>query len=83
MFKFVLAFLIWLFATGKYQDWLALATTSSTATPATGTSAPTQSSNATGGNLLGALGSLGSLASTPTVTGNNSTPADLIAGYTG
>lgn len=83
MFKFVLAFLIWLFATGKYQDWLALATTSGASSPASGTTSGTSSASATGGNILGALGSLGSLASTPTATGNNSTPADLISGYTG
>lgn len=95
MFKFLLAFIVWLFATGEYSKWIALVQTS--AAPAggdkstAGTSAPSATgtdSASTGGlgNVLGALGALGSLtnaANANSSASGTSTPADLISGYTG
>lgn len=90
MFKFLLAFIVWLFATGEYSKWIALVQTTSKGTSGTGaagtSSAGTSPNAGSSGNLLGALGALGSL--TNQITANNSasgtsTPADLISGYTG
>lgn len=98
MFKFVLAFLVWLFATGKYNDWLALLNapaTSSTSTTSTGAPASGSGNNAgtSGGgsagsypNLMGALGSLGGIfasGSENNGASSTSTPDDLISGFTG
>lgn len=94
MFKFVLAFLVWLFATGKYSDWLALlvapATPSPTPAPAS-TSAPKSGAASGGGSagssdILGALGSLGGVMSSGSENpgaSSSSTPDDLISGFTG
>lgn len=92
MFKFVLAFLVWLFATGKYNDWLALLNApATTGTSTTSTSAPASGTTSGGGsasnaNLLGALGSLGGIfasGSENNGASSTSTPDDLISGFTG
>lgn len=88
MFKFLLAFIVWLFATGEYSKWIALVQTSAsagtTSAGSSGTSAAGTSSLS--GTLLNGLGALGSLTNGLTANSSasgTSTPADLISGYTG
>jgi hypothetical protein len=88
MFKFVLAFIVWLFATGNYKAWAALVTTSAAPPAAT----PSASSNAgatqaqtglgsAGTNVLNALSGVMGTGSENTGASSTSTPQDLIAGY--
>lgn len=95
MFKFLLAFIVWLFATGEYSKWIVLIQTSDTSASSGGTSGPgAAGTSSTGGsssanyagNLTGALDALGGLTHQITANGSasgTSTPADLISGYTG
>jgi hypothetical protein len=72
VFKFLLAFLVWLFATGKYQDWIALATSSGGGGGSSGTGGTGSASANGAGGILSGLGSLGSL------SGNSTTDAQLL-----
>lgn len=93
MFKFLLAFIVWLFATGEYSKWIALVQTGNTSssTGTSGTNAPgasASSGNSSAGaanslqGIIGAFGSLtNGLAANSSASGT-STPADLISGYT-